>query len=990
MAPSSSIPGCCSPVVTDPNHTFALHLGAITVEGTGTLDRATVQLYLDDTSNGPDGQGNTIFVRLDRLKHAVPHAATNPLPPNGLQKRLASPQGDGMRTLDPVVVWPMQGSMHNVREGGLPHPMPHVAKVVVTGETRAEVGGVEKFVHGVLGGALFSLGDLVDALASKGGEGREGNCFRVPIYNGFMDRTTKGPDGQGEVDTRLVTVAFHAVGPSTTTPPPAPISDAVDATPTAMMSAVPRSAKEQQMEYQQKRSTIFKASSLPTEHQSRVLREFLPPAINTLWLERIDQGLYPMPANAPANFADLNLQDRCKVLDSEPGKAMFRAGGTPNARIAGQVYPHIVAALPGMNNEMEQPAITNGRLLVHAYHAALTMFKGYGWDAGTLFRKVAQGELDEELTSFLGFVLSSVLTLPSTQEYVSDVWLFKDPFSPLSKPWRPTIGEDWQVANASMASWNFGKAWGPSGHDDCESKAHHLAALYLRFVALVGGKGNQWIQARDGKGMEGVRANVMREALQMPVAAFGKGVGGGGATAAAGEVHLQPIGAEAMHSILAFAESRHELFKAGKLGSDEAIMADSITLLAALFASDSFQLDMILGEAFGAAATSTRTRKPGGHAYAISTFCGQTALLEGTGSVLNRMHAEHAEHARSVMRFEAGLSMVMEAAWNTGTAMGEYVIFVKGGSAPLPVQASFRPMMLCSSVEHTENFYGKALVASRVKTFREIVEDPTRAHGAYLFTKDTEVAGRMEFGVQPEDPLHHSAVYAEVRGLMVDQAIAGSRTFQAQVRAVQAGAVGASGGDGCGGVADDGRMATHPFTTSIAASVSSVREIGGQRIPFSHWARWMGRMYGEGVPELRGCTDDYAMAKGCEGFDNAGRVARVIVTFQSREELREASQRVRSCWMRLQTPELLLQGLAEVQRTSVLPDAVKASLVHAQRVVEEIVQGSVGGAAAAAGMPRLSFAAHETLNTIVLTCRVNTACGIRREVFTEKAGAKGA
>jgi hypothetical protein len=81
----------------------------------------------------------------------------------------------------------------------------------------------------------------------------------------------------------------------------------------------------------------------------------------------------------------------------------------------GHMYIHFNAALPAMHNELEQPAMTNKRVLVHSLHAATTIFKGYQWSPTTLASKVAKGELDEELTSFLACFLTSIDTIPATQ-----------------------------------------------------------------------------------------------------------------------------------------------------------------------------------------------------------------------------------------------------------------------------------------------------------------------------------------------------------------------------------------------------------------------------------------------------------------------------------------------------------------------------------------------------------------------------------------------
>lgn len=41
-----------------------------------------------------------------------------------------------------------------------------------------------------------------------------------------------------------------------------------------------------------------------------------------------------------------------------------------------------------------------------------------------------------------------------------------------------------------------------------------------------------------------------------------------------------------------------------------------------------------------------------------------------------------------------------------------------------------------------------------------------------------------------------------------------------------------------------------PFTAAVAATVSSVRELCGQRVPRIQWQQWMDSMYGEALPPL--------------------------------------------------------------------------------------------------------------------------------------------
>lgn len=122
-----------------------------------------------------------------------------------------------------------------------------------------------------------------------------------------------------------------------------------------------------------------------------------------------------------------------------------------------------------MHNESEQEAITNKRLFVHGYHAALTIFKGYGWNSKTVFEKIAKGDFcTEEFASFLSLVVCATDTLPATQAYVSDYWIVP---ANNAGDFTAYLGEDWQISNTTRASWDpKSSEGGPSGNFDCESK----------------------------------------------------------------------------------------------------------------------------------------------------------------------------------------------------------------------------------------------------------------------------------------------------------------------------------------------------------------------------------------------------------------------------------------------------------------------------------------------------------------------------------------
>lgn len=413
--------------------------------------------------------------------------------------------------------------------------------------------------------------------------------------------------------------------------------------------------------------------------------------------------------------------------------------------------------------------------------------------------------------------------------------------------------QDWQVANASMASWDPSKPWSPSGHDDCESKFHHILSKYLSFVELAGGKGDDVIQlsmsnvkdkmkiakqkivkavkkgaavvkkaadkaveegkkrleeakkthegarqkdrekakdkARQTKEADDENVEVAKQRLedaqrelknaerefdrakagqtradmvQMSIqSVLAKRHGDRIAAEPIGLQDMSPqthpvangmrnvmwdvldkvfhtdpgvaeniveaIPADACSSLVKFAAYCLTLPESDKPGVEqEADLMHGIALLSGIFASDAYALHGILGTAFGGAVNST-VKKEGGHMYGLQVLCGISAVLEGTASVENRMNFEHADHVKSIMKFEKGLCLLAQNIWIKNVASEEE----EGTSTKMPL---FKPMMVSSSIEHTEDFYGKACVASHGQTFSDAISGSS-PHGAYLFTK---------------------------------------------------------------------------------------------------------------------------------------------------------------------------------------------------------------------------------------------------------------
>lgn len=212
------------------DYILPMEFAKVSVVGTGLLPAVSVQLYLDDTSNFDSGMGNTRFLHMTSENH-----------------------GDEKGNMHIAnVKWPMCGVLKPGEEEGVytPVKMPDVGKVVVTGEARMQqlCNGHPKLQHGVMGGTAFPLQALMDAMKKEGS-----GVYAVPIYNSFVG-TQLGTDP-------LARVVFYRKG------------DGIDLL----------------KDFENKVNNLFQPSKLPDAKQAYVLAQLLPPAINELWTDRIDQ-----------------------------------------------------------------------------------------------------------------------------------------------------------------------------------------------------------------------------------------------------------------------------------------------------------------------------------------------------------------------------------------------------------------------------------------------------------------------------------------------------------------------------------------------------------------------------------------------------------------------------------------------------------------------------------------------------------------------------
>ena len=259
---------------------LSIELGLVGITGAGGLSNAHICIYLDDTSNGLYGAGNTRFISMDKSTHYVQSdSLTNGMGlPSGPK---VVPLERGMYTSD--VKWHMMGAQNP--KTGTSFPMPTTAKVVVT----AEVDGN----HGVVGGSLLPLNDLFKALLHS-----EGKMFSLPIYNSFFKfpyaNQNASPLSESDPGEPLLSVQFHA-GRNV--------------------------ANEFKAFKRLCDASLFKLSELPTPSQSWVLGYMLPSTTKEIVLANMASGLYAIPITAPPDLIKMPIEEGVNALGKLPGTA---------------------------------------------------------------------------------------------------------------------------------------------------------------------------------------------------------------------------------------------------------------------------------------------------------------------------------------------------------------------------------------------------------------------------------------------------------------------------------------------------------------------------------------------------------------------------------------------------------------------------------------------------------------------------------------------
>ena len=158
----------------------------------------------------------------------------------------------------------------------------------------------------------------------------------------------------------------------------------------------------------------------------------------------------------------------------------------------------------------------------------------------------------------------------------------------------------------------------------------------------------------------------------------------------------------------------------------------------------------------------------------------------------------------------------------------------------------------------------------------------------------------------------------------------------------------------------------NPFTDSIAAGIMSVRELCGQRIPFNHWEVWMDRMYGtDALFSTESQSDSPELQTRERLFNAAGRVARIILTYDDAKTTKEKEVGVRQVWEEMN----LCEAFEDLYKHSLLSVEDRSTLVHSKKVATEISRGGC------------SFHVDRTLNTLILTLIVSKNASIPDKVF---------
>ena len=888
---------------------FAVCFDSVAVHGTEGLHSLSVQLFLDDTTNGVNGLGNTRFIDLKHdpeSKEKCTRVATN-------------------------VCWPMMGAVVHRRceqncceDGGScdtaatntntyrGHPkddftgavgtlqMPNTVKIVVTGTVMKDggagcIGQPQTATYGVVGGTTVLLLELFEGLRDNGNH-------TVSIRNSFIPSEASMQQKGGFVvpSMQIVFSSCKSGAKQDGAKQAAARLFGLKVEDAALCSS--RCTGQDMYNGFAENLHLFKQTALLSKVEKQLVLNTVGVGVNQIWSARIDQKMYPLPTNAPSNFASLSQEQKNDILNKENVGGMFRSQLTPNGRNDCHAYCHSVAALPGMHNELQQTSLTNKEMIFHSFHAALTLFEPYGWTLQTIFKKVAEQQFEDgQIISFLACMVAVGHTMPSTQQYTSDMCLLKVPslFNE-QLTYQAINGEDWVHSNTQDLKWNSKTSTGsPSGCDDCESRSHSIIAQYLAIVEVAGGKGNHVVQTM---GMQAVLQRVYEYVIPQALRHMATDAA---RTKASGGIQLQTTNSmeEDDHSLVKFCismdaemtrERMHTSTSADTNSNDHQQnwvrrTVQAIAVVAALFSSDSCRAHITLGGAYGAASVADQSRElhQGGHGYVEIELCGLARLVEGTACVPTT--CEHANHVESVTKVASTMASLLNSKLETDTSpTGMSLLKCQNGC--------IRAMMTGSAYEHTGKFYGKAVTMSEALPML-IAQQKDAYRGCYLFTQDEKLAGRLILGANPENICVESTVRAQINGSILDSIMARTPPIQEHYNSLKISAT-ARASSGATSSEVERRAAdfcTRPLSTFVDASVAGVRELCGARCSYNQLDEWMRRMY---------CVSPHPLSlqEHNDTYDSPGKVVHLVATFKSGKDATEHCDQVLKAWRDLMTP----------------------------------------------------------------------------------------
>lgn len=205
-------------------------------------------------------------------------------------------------------------------------------------------------------------------------------------------------------------------------------------------------------------------------------------------------------------------------------------------------------------------------------------------------------------------------------------------------------------------------------------------------------------------------------------------------------------------------------------------------------------------------------------------------------------------------------------------------------SIQMPI--AIKPQMSTTKT-HTDMFYGKQCTASFAMSYKDAVST-NKPMGAYVFTKNTSTngeKGEYVFGAEPENMDSPLVAYSYVEGGVADKMLSEKATLQQLAQSSMQGSQSA---------ASNPNMESLTLTSALKASILSMREQTGQRVPFGDWKIFMDRVYGTqmSIPAVRDMSEN-------DAFDLAGRTCVAVVTFKDAKHMQEMGDVVEAMWVGL-------------------------------------------------------------------------------------------